>query len=139
MCSVTKMRKAEIRLPALVTKPLVSVGMPVLNCERTLEVAIRSILQQTYENWQMVLVDDGSKDRTVEIARSFTDERSRVIADGFHRGLSARLNQAIILSMGEYFARMDGDDVSYPQRFDAQVRYLEEHPRVDLLGAGILV
>ena len=119
--------------------PLVSVGMPVLNCERTLEIAIRSILQQTHKNWQMVLVDDGSTDRTVEIARSFTDERIRVIADGFHRGLSARLNQAIILSMGEYFARMDGDDVSYPQRFEAQARYLEEHPGVDLLGAGILV
>lgn len=113
--------------------------MPVLNCEKTLEIAIRSILQQTYENWEMVLVDDGSTDRTVEIAHSFRDVRVRVIADGFHRGLSARLNQAIFLSTGEYFARMDGDDVSYPRRLEVQVKYLQEHSEVDLLGAGILV
>jgi glycosyltransferase involved in cell wall biosynthesis len=119
--------------------PLVSVGMPIFNCERTLDVAVRSILQQTYETWQLLLVDDGSTDRTVQIARAFKDARIQVISDGSHRGLSARLNQAISLSAGEYFARMDGDDVSYPQRFERQLRYLQEHPEVDLLGAGILV
>lgn len=120
-------------------RPFVSIGMPVFNCEITLGIAIRSILEQIYENWELLVIDDGSTDGTVEIAQQFKDARIRVISDGFHRGLSARLNQAIFLGTGEYFARMDGDDVSYPRRFKLQVEYLQEHPEVDLLGAGILV
>jgi glycosyltransferase involved in cell wall biosynthesis len=119
--------------------PMISIGLPVLNCERTVKTAIRSILQQTYSNWELLLIDDGSTDMTVEIARSFKDARIRVIADGVHKGLPALLNQAISLSTGEFFARMDGDDVSYPERLALQVRYLEEHAEIDLLGGGILV
>jgi glycosyltransferase involved in cell wall biosynthesis len=119
--------------------PLISVGMPVLNCETTLELAIRSIVRQTRGEWELIIIDDGSRDRTVEICRSFADPRIRLLADGTHRGLSERLNEAIHLSKGKYFARMDGDDVAYPERFDRQVLYLEKHPDVDLLGAGILV
>lgn len=119
--------------------PLVSVGMPVFNCERTLAIAIRSILQQTYENWELLLIDDGSTDGTLKIAREFKDARIRVLSDGSHQGLSARLNQAISLSAGEYFARMDGDDLSYPSRFERQVRHLQDHSEVDLLATGILV
>jgi len=113
--------------------------MPIWNCERTLRMAIRSIQEQTYRNWALLLVDDGSVDRTVQIARSFEDPRIRVVSDGRHRGLSSRLNETILLSAGKYFARMDGDDVAYPERLERQVRYLELHPEVDLLGTGILV
>ncbi len=120
-------------------EPLISVGMPVLNCEKTLELAIRSILRQICGEWELIVIDDGSTDRTVEIARSFSDRRVLVFANGVHKGLSERLNEAIHLSRGKYFARMDGDDVAYPERFDRQVRHLVEHPEVDLLGAGILV
>jgi glycosyltransferase involved in cell wall biosynthesis len=67
------------------------------------------------------------------------DSRIRVLADGEHHGLPRRLNEAIQLSNGKYFARMDGDDVAYPERIDRQVRYLEEHSEIDLLGTGILV
>src|SRR5579863_5206493 len=122
-----------------VRTPLISVGMPVLNCEKTLELAMRSIVRQSRGDWALIVIDDGSTDHTVEIARSFSDPRVLVCADGLHTGLSERLNEAIQLSRGEYFARMDGDDVAYPERFERQVRYLEEHPEVDLLGAGILV
>lgn len=117
----------------------VSVGMPVWNCERTLEMAIHSIQRQTYENWELLLMDDGSADRSMEIARSFGDARIRVAGDNVQRGLSWRLNEAIAVSTGRYFARMDGDDVAYPERLERQIHYLEEHPEVDLLGAGILV
>jgi glycosyltransferase involved in cell wall biosynthesis len=120
-------------------QPRVSVGMPVRNCERTLEMAIRSMQLQTYENWELLLMDDGSTDRSAEIARSFDDGRIRVAVGGVRRGLSSRLNDAIAMSTGHYFARMDGDDVAYPERFERQVQYLEEHSEVDLLGAGILV
>lgn len=119
--------------------PQISVGMAVRDCERTIELSIRSIERQSHRGWELLIIDDGSADRTVEIARSFADPRIRVFADGEHKGLARRLNEAIFLSTGEYFARMDGDDVAYPERFDRQVRYLEEHPEIDLLGAGIIV
>jgi glycosyltransferase involved in cell wall biosynthesis len=119
--------------------PLISVGMAVHNCEKTLRMAILSIARQTYRNWELLILDDGSTDRTVEIARSFGDTRIKVISDGVHHGLPTRLNEAISLSTGKYFARMDGDDVAYPERFARQIQYLEDHSQIDLLGAGILV
>ena len=120
-------------------QPVVSIAMPVRNCERTLKLAVESILAQTYRSWELLLIDDGSSDGTVEIARSFQDSRIIVYSDGMARGLVARLNQAIALSRAKYFARMDGDDVAYPERLERQLAYLESHPDVDLIGAAILV
>jgi glycosyltransferase involved in cell wall biosynthesis len=113
--------------------------MPIFNCESTLHSAIYSILNQTYCNWELILIDDGSKDKTLHIAQSFKDPRIRVMADGLHINLPTRLNQAIAMSRGKYFARMDGDDISYPERLQAQVEYLENHPDIDLLGARAIV
>lgn len=119
-------------------EPLVSIGMPVFNCEKTLTTAVLSIINQTYSNWELILIDDGSKDKTLEVAQSFCDPRIRVIAGGQNQRLPIRLNQAIAASRGKYFARMDGDDFSYPTRLQRQVDYLEQHPEIDLLGtAGI--
>jgi glycosyltransferase involved in cell wall biosynthesis len=119
-------------------QPLVSIGMSVFNCEQTLSTAIQSILNQTYANWELIIIDDGSKDKTLEVARSFRDPRIKVINDGQNQRLPTRLNQAIGLSHGKYFARMDGDDVSYPERLQRQVEHLEQHPEIDLLGtAGV--
>ena len=120
-------------------QPVVSIAMPVRNCERTLKLAVGSILAQTYPSWELLLIDDGSSDGTAEIARSFQDSRIIVYSDGMARGLVARLNQAIALSRAKYFARMDGDDVAYPERLERQLAYLESHPDVDLIGAAILV
>ncbi len=119
--------------------PLVSIGMPVLDCERTVSTAIRSIQAQTYPYWELVIIDDGSRDDTLGIVRSFNDARMRVVTDGRSRGVAARLNEAVALSRGTYFARMDGDDVCYPERLSLQVRYLQEHPDIDLLGGTIMV
>lgn len=124
---------------ALSDPPIVSIGMPVRNCERTLRLAVGSILAQTYRNWELLLIDDASSDGTGEIARSFQDSRIILYSDGTPRGLVARLNQAIALSRGKYFARMDGDDVAYPERLERQLAYLEGHPDVDLVGAGTVV
>src|ERR1039458_2052600 len=96
--------------------PLVSIGMPAFNCEKTLAVAIHSILNQTYSNWELLLMEDGSSDRTPEVAQSFSDPRISVFADQSHKGLVPRLNQAVAMSRGKYFARMDADDVAYPER-----------------------
>ena len=120
-------------------EPLVSIGMPIFNSEKTLKAAINSILNQTYSNWELILIDDGSKDRTLSVAKSFNDSRIKVISDGLNLKLPHRLNQIITISKGKYFARMDGDDVSYPDRLQTQVEYLENHPNVDILGTQILI
>ena len=73
-------------------EPLVSIGMPIFNCEKTLKLAIRSLLNQTYAHWELLLVDDGSEDQTLNIALSFKDPRIRVIADGLNQKLQRRLN-----------------------------------------------
>jgi glycosyltransferase involved in cell wall biosynthesis len=119
--------------------PLVSIGMPVFDCEKTLATTIRSILNQTYGNWELLLMEDGSSDRTLEVARSFSDPRISVFTDHSHKGLVPRLNQAVVMSRGKYFARMDADDVAYPERLERQVEFLSENANVDLVGCGILV
>jgi glycosyltransferase involved in cell wall biosynthesis len=120
-------------------QPLVSIGMPVFNCEGTLRYAVKSILNQTHQNWELILLDDGSRDKTLSIAQSFKDSRIKIIADGLNLNLPNRLNQAIALSKGKYFARMDGDDVCYPERLQTQVEYLEKYPHIDLLATHVLV
>ncbi len=120
-------------------QPLVSIGMPVFNCEKTIHTAVKSILSQTYSNWELIVIDDGSKDKTSEIVNSFQDARIQIINDGLNKQLPSRLNQAIGLSRGKYFARMDGDDISYPERLQTQVKYLEMHSDVDLLSTQVVV
>jgi len=118
---------------------LVSIAMPVLNCEKTVSMAVCSILRQHYSNWELFAIDDGSSDRTVEVLRKFDDPRIHILVDGEHRGIAARSNQAISLASGEYFAKMDSDDVAYPERLAVQVAYLRRHPDVDLLGASMIM
>jgi len=119
--------------------PLVSIGMPAFNCEKTLAIAVRSILSQTHSNWELLFMEDGSDDRTLELAGSFCDPRISVVTDHLHKGLVPRLNQAVAMGRGKYFARMDADDVSYPERLERQVDYLERHSEIDLLGSSMLV
>src|SRR5208337_1726169 len=121
--------------------PLVSIGMPVRNNERTVGLALRSILNQTYRHWELLLLNDGSTDETLRIAQGFadSDSRIRIFSDRRSLGLPEQLNRAIAASRGAYFARMDGDDVAYPKRLERQIEYLRQHPDVDLVGAGAVV
>jgi glycosyltransferase involved in cell wall biosynthesis len=119
--------------------PLVSIAMPVFNGANTLDAAIRSMINQTYTHWELLLIDDGSIDSSASIARAFRDERIIVLADGKRMGHGPRLNQAIDLSQGRYVARMDQDDICFPERLAKQVEYLERHPEIDLLGTAALV
>jgi len=93
----------------------------------------------TYNNWELFLIDDGSTDQTLQLARHFEEPRIHTLSDGARRGLAARLNQAIELSRGVYFARMDGDDVAYPKRLERQINYLEAHSEIDLVGTAMMV
>lgn len=119
--------------------PIVTIGMAVYNCEATLPAALASIRMQTFRDWELLVIDDGSTDDTAAVAASTGDARIRVIADGRRRRLAARLNECLNLGHGRFFARMDGDDVSYPERLERQVRFLESNPAVDLLGTNMLL
>ncbi len=121
------------------TNELISIAMPVLNCEGTITLSVTSILKQRYRDWELLAIDDGSQDRTVEILRGFADPRINVIADHCHRGLPARLNQAVSMARGKYFARMDGDDVMFPDRLERQIAFLQAHPEIDLVGGAMVV
>ena len=107
----------------------VSIAMPVRDCASTVGAAIRSIVHQTIDDWDLILIDDGSTDSTLARIRSFSDDRIRVHSDGLSLGLAARLNQAIELAGGDYLARMDGDDIAYPERLERQIAVLKALPR----------
>lgn len=119
--------------------PLISIGMSVRNNAATLPLALSSLLAQTCSDWELIVFDDGSSDGSVDAVRAFGDSRILLISESTSRGLAYRLNQAIDLARGRYFARMDGDDVSLPERFSRQAAYLDSHPEVDLLGTGGVV
>lgn len=121
------------------TLPLVSIAMPIYNVEGTLRRAINSIIGQSYTNWELIIVDDGSTDGSLAIAKSFTDSRIRIFSDGVNKGISFRLNQAIDTARGSYFARMDGDDISFPKRIERQVEFLNSNKQIDLLGSNIVI
>jgi glycosyltransferase involved in cell wall biosynthesis len=123
-----------------VADPLVTVAMSVYNAAATVELALRSILYQTFSDWELIVIDDGSTDRTREIICRMKDPRIRFIQEpSGNLGLAVRLNQCVRLARGRYLARMDADDVAYPQRLAQQVGFLQQHPEIDLLGTGAVV
>ncbi|MFK5879322.1 MAG: glycosyltransferase [Flavobacteriaceae bacterium] len=121
-------------------QPLVSIGIPFYNSEKFLVDAIKSVVNQTYSYWELILMDDGSTDSSLAIAHEFEskDSRIKVISDGINTGLPSRLNKLSKLANGAYYARMDADDIMFPNRIEDQIKYLIEHPTVDLLGAGVV-
>ena len=114
--------------------PLVSILLPVYNGERTLGSAISSMLEQTLTDIEVLVLDDGSYDGSLEIAKRFSDPRIKVISDGCNLGLSGRLNMGIDIANGRYFARMDQDDISFPERLERQVSFLNDNPEIDLIA-----
>lgn len=115
----------------------VTIGIPFYNAEKTLADAIRSVFAQTYTDWELILVDDGSTDRSLEIARSVNDPRVRVISDGKNLKLAARLNQIVREAQYDYIARMDADDLMSPDRIEKEMSLFEQYPDVDLVSTGI--
>lgn len=120
-------------------QPLVTVGIPFYNDSRFLPYAIQSVMNQTYQNWELILIDDGSKDNSLEVARGYENDKVRVYSDGTNKGLAARLNELSQLARGEFYARMDADDIMHPERLDFQVGYLMQHPETSLLGTSAYV
>lgn len=118
----------------------ISIGIPFYNAEKYLKFAIQSVIAQSYENWELILVDDGSSDNSLEVAQEFAlkDARIRVICDGKNRKLPYRLNQLITESKGDFIARMDADDIMYPDRLKIELSFLIEHQHYDLVSGGIV-
>lgn len=116
---------------------MISIGIPFHNCEKTLADAIRSVFAQTYQEWELILVDDGSTDGSLEVAKQVRDPRVRVVSDTNNRGLPYRLNQIARLADGELLARMDGDDIMHPERLAKQIELMHLNPNFDVVGSGI--
>lgn len=114
-------------------KPLVSVILPVYNGEKYLDEAIKSILSQSYKRFELIIIDDGSKDKSLSIAKGFKDSRIKVYTQT-NKGLAKTLNRGISLSKGTYIARQDQDDFSYPERLEKQANYLNKNPKCGLVG-----
>jgi glycosyltransferase involved in cell wall biosynthesis len=121
------------------TSPMITIAMPFFNSAATLELSIRSLLHQSYTDFELLLCDDGSNDNSLAIARSFRDPRVICWSDGRRLRLAARLNECIDRARGPFLARMDADDIAYPDRLAHQIAFLITHPEVDLCSGGAMV
>ncbi len=119
--------------------PIISVVMPVYNAERYLAVTIESILNQTYSDFELIAVNDGSEDNSAQILETYQqrDKRLRVHHQPQNMGIGAARTMGCQLAKGEYIAQMDSDDVSLPNRLARQVEYLQAHPEIGGCGTWI--
>ncbi len=119
--------------------PSISVIMPAFNAAAYVKAAIESVLDQTLRDFELIVIDDGSTDRTGELLGNFDDSRIQVIRHELNAGLIAGLNEGIEASRGRYIARMDADDICEPTRFQRQIDCLEKNPEIGVLGTAIRV
>lgn len=113
----------------------ISIILPVFNGMRTISNTLESILVQTYSNFEVLVIDDGSTDDTLAIVTGFSDPRIKIIRNKRNLGLIPTLNKGLDLACGKYIARMDADDVMHPNRLKIQYEFMESHPGVDICGA----
>lgn len=119
-------------------KTLVSILMLTYNRARYIDEAIRSVTKQSYQNWELIIIDDGSTDQTEEIVRAYTDPRIRYIKHESNHGLLVRRQESLTYATGDYIAVLDSDDVWLDQeKLSQQVGYLENHPECVLVGTAI--
>jgi glycosyltransferase involved in cell wall biosynthesis len=117
-------------------KPIVSVIMPAYNTEITIFESIESILKQTYKNIELIIINDGSSDNTLEVISKIKDERIKIINNESNLGISKSLNLGILASNGDYIARMDSDDIAYSERIQKQLKVITSID-IDILGAEV--
>lgn len=115
--------------------PKVSVLMSLYNSnEEFLREAVESILNQTFTDFEFLIIEDGSKNPSDEVIKTYNDERIKYIVNEKNLGLAGSLNRGLSLAQGEYIARFDPDDISLPERLEKQVKYLDEHQNIGVLG-----
>src|ERR1700755_1199399 len=116
------------------TNPMITVLMPAYNAEHYIAEAIASVLQQTYANFELVIVNDGSTDGTRNIIKTFRDPRIKLI-DQANMGVAAALNTGLGHARAPYIARFDADDICYPERLEKQLDFLQSNPDYILVGS----
>lgn len=115
----------------------VTIAIPIYNAEKYLEEAIQSVLSQTFQDFELWLVDDGSVDSSIAICEKFSsDERVKIFSDGKNLKLSVRLNSIAQNVKTEYLMRMDSDDIMHPQKLERQLAVLQLKPEIDVLGTN---
>lgn len=118
----------------------VSIIMGIYNCEKTLGEAVNSILKQTFKNWELIMCDDASEDNTYSIALAFSKKypNIHVYKNEINLGLNKTLNKCLKYAKGTYIARMDGDDISLPQRLEKEFLFLETHPKYSIVSTPMV-
>ena len=122
-------------------QPLISVITGIYNCSGTLPEAVEAIQKQTVEDWELILCDDGSQDNTFEVASSLAAGEPRIVLlrNEVNLGLNKTLNRCLAIAQGMYIARMDGDDVCPPQRFEKELALYAEHPEAAVVSCAMEV
>jgi glycosyltransferase involved in cell wall biosynthesis len=119
--------------------PTLTIGLPIYNAGPFLCDCLRSILAQSWSDWELIAVDDGSMDESRAIVETIDDPRVRILGQDLHQGLGGALNLITAHARGRYIARMDADDLMHPARLERQLRVLFDRPELDGLGCGFLV
>lgn len=115
--------------------------MGIYNCASTLGVAIQSLLNQTYSDWNLIMCDDGSTDDTYNVAENYRQlypDKIILIKNDENKGLNYTLNHCLEYATGEYIARMDGDDISLPERFEREVEFLDKNPQYAIVSTPMI-
>lgn len=120
----------------VIHNPTVSVVIPVYNAAAFIKDCVASVIHQTYRDFEIIIIDDGSTDESAEMIRSFNDQRIRFIQNENNIGLIATLNKAFALCRGKYIARLDADDMALPERLSIQVQFMDSNPELALLGSS---
>jgi glycosyltransferase involved in cell wall biosynthesis len=115
--------------------PTLSVVMSMYNQELYVRESVESVLAQTYEDFELIIIDDGSTDSSEQIVATFSDDRIRYVKNEKNMGIVATSNRGLLLCRGKYIARLDSDDIAYPDRFRRQIDFLERTPEVGLVGS----
>jgi glycosyltransferase involved in cell wall biosynthesis len=122
------------------SSPLLTIGLSVHNAAADLPMSLGSIFAQTFLDWELLVVDDGSTDHSLEILRQLRDPRVRLLESrGRNLGLAVRLNQIVREARGRYIARMDADDLMHPSRYEKQLASLLQNPKLDAIGCSVVV
>jgi glycosyltransferase involved in cell wall biosynthesis len=125
-----------IRITAV--PPKVTAVIPVYNREKYVSEAIDSVLSQTFKDFELLVIDDGSTDRSREVVRSYHDSRIRCVMNDSNEGIPKTRNKGVRLAQGEYLAFLDSDDWAYPERFAKQVAFLDSHPDYAAVGTWVV-
>lgn len=116
---------------------LISIGVPFHNDHETILASVQSVVAQSFQDWELILVDDCSEDDSARVIAQIKDDRIRLVRNEQNLGLAGSLNRITELAQGEYIARMDADDVMHPERLQRQLDFLKSNPDVDILGTSM--